>query len=589
MSEEKSQNQQQEISSYDLYNSYLINFVNVEFLSDIINVSLYQSDLNNSSSSEREVVKFIGNFLRSLKKDIRNAPNLEISTQKYINLITTCERILDLKVDFSSIVINYDNVFNHFTSLDTNTRKIIQNVQKTKIFDTRIFRKKLDYILKTIQGYNKINDVALPTMLKFGTLMAEASQGGTTPTVWLSNFLETLHIGYSNLTELKELSKEDSLTDYMVFDDPDSVDIIADELMDFLSTNFKRYKTGYDVIDGPLGKGSIESGSVSIISGPSNHAKSIFMINIVKNIIELNDWKENDAVLMITLEDDKFKLVSRVDSIFGNYNASGVKDGYEKTSNLSIKKPELKSQTKAFWANHFKSSIIEVTDKKCKLFLKHSTENSFSMADVNTFIDKLQMDGTNVKFVAIDYIDVMNASHSKYTVTNDDYNLHGDIVHNMRECAKARGIPILTITQDNRGSENKEVASYSDIGGSIKKVRYCDLLIQIKQENQKDLMDAEFKQDVNLSQVTNTSIPTEMEKDVIPFKVAITKNKNGDRDMTQFHIFSKSNLRIYKDTVTYANDMKKCQKRSKIMADKLDSLEFSNSNNGVEFGDLMKI
>lgn len=579
----------QTVSSYDLYNSFLVNFVNVEFLSKLIDVSLYPSDLTNSSGNEQEVIKFVRKFLWDLRKDIKKSNNLDIAPQKYNNLIMTCEKILDLKEDNSSILVNYDNVFSHFTKLDTNTKKVIQKVQQSRIFDAKVFRKRLDEIIKTIQSYNKMNEVAKPSMLQFGTLMAESFQGGTDVTVWNANYLDILHKAYSNLSALKELSKEDSLTDYMVFDDENSVDSIVDELMDFLSTNFKRYKTGYEIIDGPAGNGTIESGSVSIISGPSNHAKSIFMINIMKGVIEQNEWDENDAVLMVTLEDDKFKLLSRVDSIFGNYNASGVKDGYEKTSIITKNNPELSCHVKSFWKEHFKDSIIETTKNKCKLFLKHSTENSFSMADVNTFIDKLQMDGTNVKFVAIDYIDVMNASYSKYTSTNDDYNLHGDIVHNMREVAKARGIPILTITQDNRGSEDRDVSTYSDIGGSIKKVRYCDLLIQIQQADKLDLNDAQFSADINLSNLTNKDTD-EMQDDVIPFRVTITKNKNGDRGMMKYHAFSKTNIRIYENALDYLQSVNKCRKRSKDMADKLDSLEFSNTSNLgeiVEFNDLM--
>jgi hypothetical protein len=394
------------VSSFDLYNSFLINFVNIKFLSELINVSLYQSDLNVTTNNEKEVIKFIKKFLYTLKKDIRESNNLDIPHQKYINLIIIIDKILTLKEDSSSMIINYDNIFNHFTKLDTNTKKVIQTIKQTKIFDNSVFRKKLDEIIKTIQHYNKLKEIALPTMLRLGNLMSESNQGGTDPGLWLSTFLDTLHSGYSNLTEMKELSKDDNLTDYMEFDDDNSVDQIVNELVDFLGESFKRYKTGYEIIDGPSGEGSIESGSVSIISGPSNHAKSIFMINIMKNIIEKNEWKENDAVLMITLEDDKFKLLSRVISIFGNTNAGGVKTGYEKTSNLVNKNPALSPHVKSFWKEQLKDSIISTTHNKCKLVLKHSTENSFSMSDVNTFIDKLQMDGTNVRFVAIDYIDV---------------------------------------------------------------------------------------------------------------------------------------------------------------------------------------
>jgi hypothetical protein len=186
----------------------------------------------------------------------------------------------------------------------------------------------------------------------------------------------------------------------------------------------------------------------------------------------------------------------------------------------------------------------------------------------------------------------MNASYSKYTSTHDDYNLHGDIVHNMRECAKSRGIPILTITQNNRGSEDRDVASNNDVGGSIKKVRYCDLLIQIKQDDQIGINDPQLALDVGMAALTNNKAPISIEQDVIPFKVTITKNKNGNRGASKYHMFSKTNIKIYQEAVLYHKDLVSCVKRSKDMVDKLEALEFSNSediDDMVNFSEMLGV
>jgi len=148
----------------------------------------------------------------------------------------------------------------------------------------------------------------------------------------------------------------------------------------------------------------------------------------------------------------------------------------------------------------------------------------------------------------------------------------------MRDCAKNRGIPILTITQDNRGSEDRTIATFSDVGGSIKKVRYCDLLINIKQRDNIGVLDPQVSADINISSLTNQKMPIIIENDVIPFEVTITKNKNGNRGMSRFHMFCKTNLKIYSDASHYINDLKKCATRSKEMADKLELIEISNSN-----------
>jgi replicative DNA helicase len=582
-------------NSHVLYNSFLINFTNIDFLSDFINISLYQSDMSNGSSgaSEQEIFKFMTKFLRNLREDIRNSVNLDIETKQYINLTYTCEKIIKLKEDLTGININYDNVFNHFNKIDTTTKKIIMNVIKNRFFDNTVFRKKLDETIKTIQIYNRIKEVALPAIGQFGSLIAEANQGGTESTVWLKKFVDTLHGGYSNLSTLKELSKDDKLTDYMVFDNKESVNAVVDDLVGFLSSTFKRYKTGYPVIDESC-SGGIESGSVSIISGPSNHAKSIYMINILRNVIEMNDWQENDAVLMITLEDDKFKLLSRVLSIFGKHSAKVIKDGYERTNQIMNKKPALAEHIKSFWKEELTEAIIDVTEsKKCKLLLKHDNENSFSMADVNTFIDKLEMDGTNVKFVAIDYLDVMSSSHKGFNNggSDGDYQLHGAICQEMRGLAKARGIPVLTISQNNRSSEGKDFDSNSDIGGSHKKVSYSDLLIMIQQLNSLDITNPTIGADYNMANLTNKQVPIDIIEDTIPFRATITKNKNGTKGMVKVHIFSTTNLRIYTDASQYIRDLNQCSKDSITMKNKLDNLEFSTMDsdldNTLEFKELL--
>jgi replicative DNA helicase len=560
---------QQETSqtSYSLYNSFLINFINKEFLSNLINVSLYQAEL------ERDIIKFIKKFLFSLRKDIKNTNDLNIPVNHFIGLINTSEKILSLKEDFNS-VINYDNILNHFSKLDSSVLITVKNIQNERIVDNTIFKKKLDEVIQVIQIYNKINEVATPVLLQLGSLINEALQGGSTPTVWVKNFTDIISSSHSNLSSLKELSKEETVSDFMSLGDSSSTTPIISELMTFLSTSFKRYSTGYPIID--ENAGGIESGSVTIISGPSNHAKSIFMINIMKNIVEQNRWDENDAVLLVSLEDDKFKVLSRALSIFGNYNNKVIKEGYIRTGELNHKNPNLYSSISQFWKNKLDESIISITKNKCKLLIKHCTANSFSMNDVNSFIERRKTEGINVKLVAVDYLDLMQSSFSRYSSTTDDYQLHGDIVLNMRDTAKNKGIPIITISQNNRGSEENRVQSNNSIGGSIKKIRYSDLVVMINQDSTKDLLNPQVMNDINGQSIIN--INNVNAREAIPFEVTITKNKNGDRDVRKYHIFSKKNLRIYEDALTFVNESNHCDRKSNKMNEDLKNLEFTNIN-----------
>jgi len=581
--EENLEEEKNVVSSYDFYNSFLKSVLNKDFLSNLINVSLYQTDFS-SVSGNHNISGILKDFLTGIRKDLYNSEGLNVPHNQLKNIINLAVSILELKEDVSTRYINYDTILKiHFPTLDGPTQMIIKNVQQNRIKDAEEFKTKLDELLLNVRIYKTYEKGVHPTLKKIGAFHASIEQGEMDPTMCNKLYRDIIYEAHGALSELPVLNDNEKRSDFMIFDDDESIPVIAKETNDFLSKTFRRYKTGYDVIDDA--SGGIESGSVSIISGPSNHAKSIFMINIIKNVIEQNDWKENDAVLFVTLEDDKFKLTARLISIFGNNHAGQVKDVYERVSNMMNENPELASATEGFIGNLVKHSIISTTKDNCKLIIAESKENSYSMADINRQIDTFrERDGINVRFVAIDYIDVMNASYSKYTSTSDDYNLHGDIVSNMRDCAKSRGIPILTITQSQRGAEDAQIQTNNSIGGSIKKVRYSDLVIMIKQCSEVDFLGEQVGKDIGLQKASGLSNADELNKFGIPFEVTITKNKYGDRNMTKYHIFSKLNLKIYQDIVLYAKDMKESKKKFKETANALENLEFSNSNSNFESG-----
>jgi replicative DNA helicase len=92
-----------------------------------------------------------------------------------------------------------------------------------------------------------------------------------------------------------------------MFYDKESIKESLTSIMTFLKTSYRTYKTGYSLLDDNIS--GIESSSVMIISGPSNHAKSIFMLNICRSVMQLNESKDdNDVYIFITLEDDSALL-----------------------------------------------------------------------------------------------------------------------------------------------------------------------------------------------------------------------------------------------------------------------------------------
>jgi len=224
---------------------------------------------------------------------------------------------------------------------------------------------------------------------------------------WVKKFKDTILEASNGLSELTVLKKTENLIDYLIFSDEESIKESLSSIFSFLKTSYKTYKTGYDLIDSSLS--GIESSSVTVISGPSNHAKSIFMLNIAKNVIEQNDTNDNDAFVFITLEDDINKLFRRILSIFGNYDNVIIKKAFMKASEVlqtnkdsDVFNADSKTNIETILENITRQSIITVTQGKKKFIIKHSSENSFSMNDAMRFIDSLDLSGSKVKALFID-------------------------------------------------------------------------------------------------------------------------------------------------------------------------------------------
>jgi len=390
---------------------FLSKFVNAEFVQKLSSLLLYQSDLSGSLNvKSAEVVKFVGQFLYSVNKDVRsltsnvfNVPNTVV--QSYLNV---AKRILDLRDSVSSRLVTYDNILSHFPKRDVTTDKFLHSIASNQINNISDFRSTLDYTLQVMQAYNELREVR-KTVSQWLLFTESVTKDDISIFNTLKEYKETIIEAYNNLSSLQVLVKEQSLSDYIVLSDAESIKKVATDIVTFLETGFSFFKSGYPLIDENVG--GIESGSVSIIAGPSNHAKSIFMINLFYRTIlnNANQFKKDDAVVFITLEDDIWKILRRFISIFGNFDANLVRKTWIRTSQLlKDNKSNAKIQKKVFdlVSELLTHSVRKVTNNKVNCVLKHCSENSFSPADAAKFIDTLKMQGYNVKLVAIDYIDV---------------------------------------------------------------------------------------------------------------------------------------------------------------------------------------
>lgn len=162
-------------------------------------------------------------------------------------------------------------------------------------------------------------------------------------------------------------------------------------------------------------------------------------------------------------------------------------------------------------------------------------------------------------------------------------------MHEMRMASRRYGIPIMTITQNNRLSENMTAEMSNNlVGDSIKKVRYADTIIMIRQRADLDIFSEQVASDVNQNNKLSIGDSDNAHLGFItPFEVKITKAKDGQKGQSRFHIFSGKNLRITENVEEVISNHKHCNAKSEDLLNQLSLIGLSTSGitNEILFDD----
>lgn len=456
-----------------LLSTFMSQYVNPTFIRQITTALLFQTDFNTSQSSGKtsDAINIIKTFLQDSYKDVDRMKTLNLNySANYIkSVLNLTRRVLDMKLDAGGRLLTYENLESHFPQADLHLKKFIQDIRDNPITNISSFRVEFDQIMQTIQLANELKGMS-KTIIELDQL-SELSENGQDSLLNLAiNFRNTLINAYSEVSNLKVVSKVNDLSDFIMFSDKASVKVAADNITKFLSTGYSFFKSGYELIDGNLL--GIESSNVHIICGPSNNCKSIFMINLMWQMIlnNVQDFQENDLFVYYTLEDDSYKVLRRFISIFGNYDSAVVKNLFIKASSLikaqnnkDIKdnNPLLEEINKTV-TTLIEEAIFAVTGKRICFTIKHSHGLPTSASDVMKFMDARHCDGFKTKALFIDYIDCMVPSNSRYTDYND-YNSQGVITQELRGVSAEYGVPVITITQATRQTEDAVVMNNANM------------------------------------------------------------------------------------------------------------------------------
>jgi len=347
-----------------------------------------------------------------------------------------------------------------------------------------------------------------------------------------------------------------------------SKDEIKKSVANYVFESYQIYKTNYSFIDDYID--GFESENVYIICAPSNHGKSLLMLQLAKGLMQANDFKENDAILFITLEDNRIKLSRRIFTIFGNFSPSSIKRLYICAHNKAQKLKETNPEKLDLFRAHFEhileniylSSIKNITKENINFLVQDRADSNYSISDLLQTITLLKLKNINVKAVFIDYIDLMTSS-KKF---ESDYNEQGQIVKDLRAIAKEFHIPIITATQLQRDAEDvKKPLSNKLMGDSYKKVRNADYILMIRQLIEENI--ESLNEIYNLTTKLNKYQVEEISKHIFPVEFAFTKVKDTDKVLKDNSklMFAKFNLSLYDDPIKLYEDFEESKEKNLII------------------------
>ena len=550
-------------NSFNTVNSFLVNFVSDDFFKEIINLCLFPSNFSASAVGENEsMTAFIRNFLIDLDKTASKMKVVNLNQLR--NLIHMSKTVLNVR-EFGNTIIDINNIYQHLPNLDVPQQNLLNSIKTNPIIiKEEDFRVHIDRLVNNIQIYYEICSISTG-MIEFDQFLEYSNSNSVSVYEAATMYKERVIRLYNDLNKLQTLNAAEHEKDYFIISDKDSTKELSKSIVDYISTGYSAFQTGMDIIDNNVD--GVESAAFYLISAPSNHGKSIWMANIAHRIITENiqDYDSNDAILVVTLEDDIRKLVRRLCSIFGNYQQTSIKAMYKQGYQClkSNDDPSIKKQFEGVMNGVLETSLYSQTQGKVQLVVKHAPEGSFSPGDLSKFIDRLYVEyGIKVKLAIADYLDVMRTTGKP---TGDTYKDQGTVTHELRALGRSHKIPMITATQNNKQSEDlRNSQSNMSIGDSYLKVRYSDFIFMCRMDSTKTPFDSDVQRDcfstnhfTGQDQITPSilKIQDKINEDLIPFEIKITKTKEDGKGIIKYSLFCKQNLRVYDNIQHYIDDM----------------------------------
>jgi len=261
--------------------------------------------------------------------------------------------------------------------------------------------------------------------------------------------------------KVKEVKLQDKATEFSNLLKPTT----ESEIKERQATKPESLNSGYKIGGEEL---LLPSGAISILTAPTSHGKTTFLINLALNVAE--EYK-NKEVYLFSYEEDGDSIITNALNTYLDENISLDNrrrlKSYFATGSTEYIKSESIDYFKATKDRFFK----ELIEPK-RLNIHYSNYNSDTLIEAIRYLHK----NTNIGAVFIDYIQLLNLPQGKYKTYSRQEEIK-EICIALKDVAVETGLPIVLGAQFNRTVINQLQLHPTKIGEAGDIERIANLII----------------------------------------------------------------------------------------------------------------
>jgi replicative DNA helicase len=272
-------------------------------------------------------------------------------------------------------------------------------------------------------------------------------------------------------SRVKEVRLQDKATEFSSLLLP----IKEAELKERISHKPESINSGYTI----GGEGLLlPAGAISILTAPTSHGKTTFLINMALNVAQA--YPDKEAYLFSYEEDGDSILINALntylDEELSSNNRRTLKSYFTTGSTEYIR-----SQSKDYFTTTKNKFFKELIDTR-RLNINYSSYNSETIIEAIRYLHK----NTNVGSVFIDYIQLLNLPEGKYKTYSRQEEIK-EICIALKDVAIETGLPIILGAQFNREVVNQLRLHATKIGEAGDIERIANLIVGFWNNNFKPL------------------------------------------------------------------------------------------------------